>query len=136
YQRTGLRIDISDPRALLNAMARTPEYASGRKRLRDYQEEATTTFREALLDTGRAQVVMATGLGKTVVMAEVVADLLRDGLIRDARVLVLAHTRELVEQLQRSFWYQLPKWVPTHELVGGEEPTFWDGITFATVQSV
>jgi len=136
YERTGLRIDISDPRALLSAMARTPEYAPVRKKLREYQEEAATRFREALLDTGRGQVVMATGLGKTVVMAEVVADLLRDGVIREGRVLVLAHTRELVEQLQRSFWYQLPKWVATHQLVGGEEPTFWDGITFATVQSV
>jgi len=79
---------------------------------------------------------MATGLGKTIVMAEVVADLLRDDLIPEGRVLVVAHTRELVEQLQRSFWYQLPKWIATHQLVAAEEPTFWDGITFATVQSV
>ncbi len=136
YERTGLRIEVRDPRALLDVMARTPEYASRAKMLRDYQEEASKSLREALLDTGRAQIVMATGLGKTVVMAEAVADLLRDGLVRDGRVLVLAHTRELVEQLQRSFWYQLPKWVATHQLVGGEEPAFWDGITFATVQSV
>ena len=49
--------------------------------------------------------------------------------------LVLAGTRELVDQLQRSFWDQLPKWIPTHRLIGGEEPSFWDGVTFATIQS-
>jgi superfamily II DNA or RNA helicase len=124
------------PRDLLERMAKSPEYAPERKQLRDYQEHASSRLRETLLDTGRGQLVLATGLGKTVVMAETVADLLRDGLIQDGRVLVLAHTRELVEQLHRSFWSQLPTWVPTHHLSGGEKPSFWDGITFATFQSV
>ena len=48
--------------------------------------------------------VLATGLGKTVVMAEAVAQLYRDGAIPEERVLVMAGTRELVDQLQRSFW--------------------------------
>jgi superfamily II DNA or RNA helicase len=30
----------------------------------------------------------------------------------------------------------LPKWVPTHRLSGDEKPSFWDGITFATVQRI
>jgi superfamily II DNA or RNA helicase len=42
----------------------------------------------------------------------------------------------LVKQLHRHFWTQLPKWVPTHQLAESERPTFWEGITFATVQSV
>jgi superfamily II DNA or RNA helicase len=117
-------------------MRDSPEYPGTRKTLHDFQEEAARRFRDSLIDTGRAQVVLATGLGKTVIMAEVVADLLRDGLVQGGRVLVLAHTRALVDQLQRSFWYQLPKWVPTHRLVEGEVPAFWDGITFATIQSV
>ena len=78
------------------------------------------------------QVVLATGLGKTVVMAEAVAQLYRDGVIPEGRVLVLAGTRELVDQLQRSFWDQLPKWISTHRLMRGEQPSYWDGITFAT----
>jgi superfamily II DNA or RNA helicase len=93
-------------------------------------------MREALLGTGRALVVLATGLGKTVVISEVVADLLRDGRVPGDRVLILAHTRDIVQQLHQAFWFQLPKWVPTHQLVEGESPTFWDGVTFATVQSV
>lgn len=136
YERRGLTIQVASPGALLELMSRASEYPASRRSLRDYQEHATNRFREALLDTGRAQIVMATGLGKTIIMAELVADLLRDQLVDGGRVLVLAHTRPLVDQLHRSFWHQLPKWVPTHQLYGGETPTFWEGITFATVQSV
>lgn len=135
YERTGLKIQIADPSVLLGLMARTPEYPRARKTLRDYQEETSDRFREALLDTGHAQIVLATGLGKTVVMAEVVADLLRDNLVKEGRVLVLAHTKELVDQLHRNFWYQLPKWVSTHRLSDSEVPSYWEGVTFATVQS-
>lgn len=136
YERSGLSILVADPSRLLRWTRDAKEYPPTRRVLHDYQEEASSRFREALLDTGRAQIVMATGLGKTVVMAETVADMLRDRLVAEGRVLVLAHTKPLVDQLHRSFWYQLPKWVPTHQLAGGEEPAYWDGITFATVQSV
>lgn len=135
YERQGLRIQVADPTALLQQMASTPEYPRTRKVLRCYQEETARRLREGLIDTGRAQIILATGMGKTVVMAEVVADLMRDDLIEGPRVLVLAHTRPLVEQLHRQFWYQLPKWVPTHQLADGESPAYWDGITFATIQS-
>jgi superfamily II DNA or RNA helicase len=136
YERTGLKILIAGPAVLLKWIREAPEYPRDRRRLRDYQENASSRLREALLDTGRGQLVLATGLGKTVVMAETVADLLRDGLIPGNRVLVIAHTNPLVEQLHRSFWFQLPKWIPTHHLAGGEVPGFDEGITFATVQSV
>ena len=49
---------------------------------------------------------------------------------------MLADKRELIRQLQFGFWHQLPKWVSTHILSGDETPSFYDGITFATVQSV
>lgn len=136
YRRIGVNVELLDP-AKLSAMAlRVPEYTKWRRELRSYQQDALGRFREGLTDTGRAQIVLATGLGKTVVMAEVVSDLFRDGLIRENRVLVLADKRELIRQLQFGFWYQLPKWVPTHLLSGDEAPSFFDGITFATVQSV
>jgi superfamily II DNA or RNA helicase len=136
FERTGLKIEVAGPRELLKLMSQTPEYSPRRMTLRPYQEQTSQRLREALIDTGRGQIVLATGLGKTVVMAETVADLLRDGLIAEGRVLVLAHVRELVNQLHQSFWYQLPKWIPTHKLADGETPTFWDGVTFATIQSV
>lgn len=136
YRREGLRVEVATPSDLLRLMESSPEYPPSRRPLRDYQVEAETELREALVDTGRGQIVLATGLGKTVVMAELVADLFRDGLVQPPRVLVLAHTRELVEQLHRNFWYQLPKWIQTQHLAGGEWPELWEGIVFATVQSV
>ena len=135
-ERMGLRIEIADPPALLGQMGTTPEYPPARKKLRPYQEDVSSRFRDALVDTRRAQIVMATGLGKTVVMADTVATLYADGRIPTGRVLVLAHTKDLVEQLQRAFWYQLPKWIATHRLAEGEYPAYWDGVTFATMQSV
>lgn len=134
--RLGIKVDILGPPEMRTLLNKVPEYAPVRRELREYQRDAVAKFREALLDVGRGQIVLATGLGKTVVMAELVADLFRDGLIPHDRILVLADKRELIKQLVVGFWNQLPKWVPTHILSGDEEPTFWDGITFATVQSI
>lgn len=136
WGKLGIRIESLPPATLVEMMRRSPEYPRTRRDLRDYQDDCVRDLAAALRETGRGQLVLATGLGKTVVMAETTAQLLRDGVTDSRRVLVLADKRELVEQLQREFWQQLPKSVPTHLLVGGEEPTFWDGITFATVQSV
>lgn len=134
-RKVGLKVETATPAHLLRLMAEAPEYAPSRRNLRDYQNDAAERLRESLTDTGRGQIVMATGLGKTVVIAETLADLLRDGLVKNNRVLVLAHTRELVEQLHLNFWHQLPKWVRTEALTGAERPVLWDGIVFATIQS-
>lgn len=136
WDRLGIKIESLPPKALVSLATRSPDYPKSRRDLRDYQDDCVESLCAALRETGKAQLVLATGLGKTVVMAEVTASLLRDGAITPSRVLVLADKRELVEQLQKEFWQQLPKSVPTHLLIGGEQPTFWDGITFATVQSV
>jgi superfamily II DNA or RNA helicase len=136
FRTLGVEVEVLDPARLELLISKVPEYSIWRRELRTYQQNAMEAFRAGLLDTGRGQIVLATGLGKTVVMAELVADLLRDGLIENGRVLVMADKRELIKQLQVGFWYQLPKAVPTHLLSGEETPTFWDGITFATVQSV
>jgi superfamily II DNA or RNA helicase len=135
WKALGVEVGVLEPATLLEMARQSPEYAHGRRSLRDYQEDAVHAFIAALRETGRGQLVLATGLGKTVVMAEVVAELFRDRMLRGEKVLVLAGTKELVDQLQRAFWDQLPKWIPTHRLMAGEQPSFWDGITFATVQS-
>ena len=132
----GLNIELAEPNQLLEWGRLSPEYAADARALRDYQAEAVGLLLGSLRATGKGQVVLATGLGKTVVMAETVATLLRDEAIPFGRVLVLAHTRPLVDQLMQAFWPQLPRWVPTHRMAEGEEPQFWDGITFATIQSV
>ncbi len=132
----GIKVELLPAATLIEMARRSPEYPPTRRELRKYQGHALDLFIAALRETGRGQIVLATGLGKSVVMAEAVAQLYRDGAIPDERVLVMAGTRELVDQLQRSFWDQLPKWISTHRLMGGEEPSYWEGITFATVQSV
>jgi superfamily II DNA or RNA helicase/Holliday junction resolvase len=135
WESLGVHIDPM-PRAVLAAMAESsPQYAPSRHPLRRYQGHCVTKIRAALRDTGRAQIVLATGLGKSVIMAEATAGLWRDGLVAYGRVLVLADKVALIGQLQSAFWQQLPKEIPTHLLCAGESPAFWDGITFATVQS-
>jgi superfamily II DNA or RNA helicase len=134
-QRDGVQISIWDPVELLAQVARVPDYPPNRRSLRPYQVEAKDAVREGLTDTGRALLVLATGLGKSVILAEVTAELFRDEALDNKRVLVLAHTKELVKQLHRTFWFHLPKSIATHQLSDGEFPTYWDGITFATVQS-
>lgn len=131
----GVEIGLLEPAMLLEMARRSPEYPPRRRDLRDYQIEAVDRFIGGLRETGRAQVVLATGLGKTVVLAESIAQMFRDEAVPGGRALVLAGTRELVDQLQRAFWDQLPKWVGTHRMMGGEFPNEWEGITFATVQS-
>lgn len=135
WRALGVDIGVLEPATLLELASKSPEYSPHRRDLRDYQDEAVDKFVASLRETGRGQVVLATGLGKTVVLAESVAQLYRDDAIPGGRTLVLAGTRELVDQLQRAFWDQLPKWIATHRLMGGETPSTWDGITFATIQS-
>lgn len=135
WRALGIEIGLLDPAALLELARRSPEYSRHRRVLRDYQEDAVDKFSTALCETRRAQVVLATGLGKTVVLADTCTRLFTEGVINGG-ALVLAGTRELVDQLQRAFWDQLPKSIETHRLMGGETPESWDGITFATVQSV
>ena len=135
-KQLGLDIKIWAPKQLMRLAEQATLYTTNKKELRDYQQDAVERFRDSLVDTGRGQVVLATGLGKTVVMASTVQELYETGQIPTGRVLVLAHMKELVTQLHFSFWSQISKRIPTHQLCDGEFPTFWDGITFATFQSV
>lgn len=135
-RRLGLNVDLAEPGRLLTWMRNSPESPTHARRLRPYQQDASDRLRQALIDAGRGQLVLATGLGKTVIMAETVAGLLRDGQVSGNCVLVLAHTCPLVDQLIQSFWFQLPRTVPTHRFADQERPSYWDGITFATIQSI
>lgn len=65
-------------------------------------------------------VVMATGLGKTFTAAESIR---RIGLDHPVKTLVLAHTNELVYQLEKSFWPFLNHYQRTAVWNGNERPT-------------
>lgn len=132
----GLQIICAGPRELVGQANQSPEFPPCRKQLRDYQLESVSAMSDAMIDTGRALAVLATGLGKTVVMSEAVLTFLEEGRLEHGRALVLAHTKDLVNQLHMSFMEQMPKWVRLNQLSDGERPSSWDGITFATIQSV
>lgn len=84
---------------------------------RKYQEDAiqqlVNEFHKA--DKHRALIVMATGLGKTRVACEFIR---RVGQSKALRVLTLAHTNELVYQLEKSFWPYLK---------ASQETLVWNG---------
>lgn len=105
----------------------------GHTRLRPYQVGARDRLIADLDRTGRGLLIMATGLGKTVVSGEVI----NDHLIRfpEDQVLVVAHTKDLVDQLERALWQHLAKRVKTRMLTGDERPDDLDGVTCATLAS-
>lgn len=64
---------------------------------------------------------------------EIIARFLREN--PEADVLVVAHTKDLVNQLERALWRHLPKAVKTQVLTGDEQPTDLSGVTCATTAS-
>lgn len=88
---------------------------------RKYQEPIIQAIASSWHDNKKCGlVVMATGLGKTFTAAESIR---RIGLDRPIKTLVLAHTNELVYQLERSFWPFLNHYQRTAIWNGNERPT-------------
>ncbi|WP_238384841.1 DEAD/DEAH box helicase [Segeticoccus rhizosphaerae] len=102
--------------------------------LRKYQEAAADRVEADLARNRRSLLVLATGLGKTVVGGEVIRRHLEQ--TPEARVLVVAHIKELVEQLEKALWRHLDKSVSTQVLTGEVKPQSFEGVTVATVDSV
>lgn len=101
--------------------------------LRDYQDDAVSELWSDLQDKHRALLILATGLGKTVVGGEIIGRFLRGR--PDEAVLVVAHTKDLVNQLERALWRHLPKSVKTQVVTGDDKPRDLHGVTCATVAS-
>lgn len=130
----GVRIDFWSDQALAKFASEViPERAPQRFGLRPYQEEAVAAAASSLDQHKRALVILATGLGKTVIAGGIVEWQLG----RDVRsdILVVAHVKELVQQLERAMWRHVPKQVLTQTLTGEAEPPSLAGVTCATVQS-
>ncbi len=101
--------------------------------LRPYQVDAVRHSLEALRDPARrrALVYLATGLGKTVVAGSIVADTLE----RDpsAKVLVIAHNSDLVDQLEKAMWPFIPKDITTQKIGQDEHRDDLSGVTFGVL---
>ena len=109
--------------------------------LRRYQQEAIERIMQRKQEgIQNALVVLATGLGKTVVAGEAVRRL-REVRGESSRVLVLAHTVDLVHQLERSFWPFMSTNDSTYVVTGNEKPQSWSDLerfsfVFASKDSV
>ncbi len=132
-ETVGIRIAFWDRPTLVKFGEEVaPDVVPVRYELRAYQAEAVAEAEKGLDERGRALVIMATGLGKTVVAGEVIArEFARSA---ERRVLVVAHTTDLIGQLERAMWRHLPKSVPTAQLSGSDKPAELCGLICATVQ--
>jgi superfamily II DNA or RNA helicase len=101
--------------------------------LRDYQDAAVSALWSDLQHRRRALLILATGLGKTVIGGEIIGRYLRENPDRD--VLVVAHTKDLVNQLERALWRHLPKRVKTQVLTSDDRAADLGGLTSATTAS-
>lgn len=104
-----------------------------------YQQKPISNIVDSFLsgDEFSGLVLMATGLGKTYVVASAIKTLLNNHPGKITKILVLAHTNELVYQLDRSFWPFLNKYQTTAVWNGYEKGGLSHAvITFACVDSV
>jgi superfamily II DNA or RNA helicase len=123
----GINITLWDGRRLSTLYERIPDSVKPFD-LHLYQERAVEESWRSLTDTSAALVYLATGLGKTVVAGRV----LRRFLLANpgVQVLVTAHVIDLVEQLERAMWRDIPKHIPTRLLHGKSKPNSLPGVTF------
>ncbi len=102
-QTNGIPLQLWDSNILVSKASRLPDTHMNRRTPRPYQEPAINEIVGAFFsgDENRALVVMATGLGKTHVAAESVRRIRQNN---KCKVLVCAHTNDLVYQLEQAFW--------------------------------
>jgi superfamily II DNA or RNA helicase len=132
HNLNGVQITQLDGQDLIAAWKRVPNF-SGSIDLRSYQEEAFRAIKKDLMSRKTALLILATGLGKTVVAGEVIASHLQEK--PSAKVLVLAHTVPLVQQLEKALWLHLPKNVVTTLITSEDRSDIFGSVVCATHQS-
>ena len=131
----GIDLRLWDGAYLLKFFRGLTPNSSNLKELREYQIKAVDKVEHKRSNGGNsALVIMATGLGKSMVANQlIVNELYRNP---SQEILVMAHMTDLVRQLERSSWSQLEKTCSTHIWTDGEIPTYSGGVIFATWQSI
>ncbi|MEV1244501.1 DEAD/DEAH box helicase family protein [Nonomuraea sp. NPDC049750] len=130
----GIPITVWHGATLAEIGDRMPRTVPAQYALRPYQSAAADALTRDLRAKGTALLVLATGLGKTVVGGEVISRHLT--IDPEARILVVAHMKDLVEQLEKAMWRHIPKGIPTRLLTGDSRPQDLDGVLVGTVESV
>lgn len=110
-------LQLWDASTLVERAQRLSDIIPNKRDPRPYQDEAIKEVVQAYLDkfNNKALIVMATGLGKTFVAAESIR---RINSINKVKTLVLAHTNDLVYQLERVFW---------HFITPAQDTVVWNG---------
>lgn len=129
----GLRLITWDGATLSEISERMLDRVPERHRPRKYQEEAIARLETDLAQHGRALLILATGLGKTVVGGHVISRYLEAH--PSAQILVVSHLKELSAQLERAMWHHLRRETATHLLTGDDKPENFDGVVAATIES-
>ncbi|MBD8504962.1 DEAD/DEAH box helicase family protein [Hoyosella sp. G463] len=132
-KRLGLKIDVWNGASLEAIGSAMFDRVPNRHDVRDYQKTAVEAIERDLGNNQKALLVLATGLGKTVVGGYVISSLLNRN--PGARILILSHLKELSAQLERAMWYHLSKKVHTNLLTGEATPANFDGVLAATIES-
>ncbi len=133
-QREGFDIRLWNGSTLHGLLNSWPDYPIAKKPLRDYQKSIVEKVVNNY-DGGKKKslFIVATGLGKTVIASTIADCLIQRGL---KKVLVLCHSTDLAQQLQREFWTQISKYVPTRLFMGGDAPIPIEGINFGLYQTL
>ena len=133
-ERAGYDMRLWNGTFLRELLGKWPATHPERRELRPYQKAVMEEL-TARIDKGerRGQFVMATGLGKTVVAAELTRRLIDDG-FRNA--LVLCHSQDLALQLDRAFWAHLKSSERTSVFFEGAPPKRPEGVTFGLYQTL
>lgn len=133
-RNTGYNIDTFLSKAVFDVYNQLAPWAPEKRALKQYQAEALSKLQQAYLRGDKQGLVcLATGLGKTFVAASFLRWLYESN--QKINVLILANSKSLIEQFDKSIWSNLPKWVATHLVYDSEKPTFLEGVTLSTFQS-
>ncbi len=133
-QKTGYNIQTFLSKSIYDTYTQLQPWAPEKRALKQYQVEALSKLQSAFSRGDKHGLIcLATGLGKTFVAATFIRWLYQNN--PKINVLILANTKSLIEQFDRSIWSNLPKWVATHLVYDSEKPTFLEGVTLSTFQS-
>jgi superfamily II DNA or RNA helicase len=134
----GISLQLWDKHFLLRKIRSCSQDCPSKKDPKEYQLYPIEQIVSSVLsgDEKSGLVIMATGLGKTFVAAEAIRQI-KEKTNKIGKVLILAHTNELVYQLEKAFWPFIKKSTTT---------SIWNGIergdidnseyTFACIDSV
>ncbi len=131
---SGIDVRLWNGSFLRNLINKAPVFPANIKPLRSYQEYIKNKVSELQHRSGtHGLFIVATGLGKTVIAASIADHFFRDRGMK--KILVLCHATDLAFQLQKSFWTQCGKDIPTRIFMSGSPPSTRPGITFGLYQS-